>query len=59
MMGEGASATKETDRSPKRLAEGRLAFLKTRLKITPGQMPLWDKYGDAVQTNTSGSSSAS
>lgn len=30
-------------------AEGQLAFLKVELKITPQQMPLWDKYADSVR----------
>jgi hypothetical protein len=31
--------------------EGRLAFLKTELKITPEQEPLWNAYADAVRAN--------
>lgn len=29
--------------------EGRLAFLKTELKITAAQMPKWDKFADAMR----------
>ncbi|HKT20445.1 MAG TPA: Spy/CpxP family protein refolding chaperone [Stellaceae bacterium] len=36
-------------RSGVNFSEGQLAFLKTELKITPQQMPLWDKYADAVR----------
>jgi hypothetical protein len=31
--------------------EGRLAFLKTELKITPEQESLWNAYADAVRAN--------
>jgi hypothetical protein len=31
--------------------EGRLAFLKTELKITDGQLPLWNAVADAIRTN--------
>jgi hypothetical protein len=31
--------------------EGRLAFLKTELKITDAQLPLWDKFAQAVREN--------
>jgi hypothetical protein len=31
--------------------EGRLAFLKTELKITDAQLPLWNKFADAVRNN--------
>jgi hypothetical protein len=31
--------------------EGRLAFLKTELKITPVQLPLWNKFAAAVREN--------
>jgi hypothetical protein len=31
--------------------EGRLAFLKTALKITEGQLPLWNGVADAMRAN--------
>src|SRR5713101_6683954 len=31
--------------------EGRLAFLKTELKITEPQLPLWNTYAEAVRNN--------
>ena len=31
--------------------EGRLAFLKTELKITEAQLPLWNTYAEAVRNN--------
>ncbi len=31
--------------------EGRLAFLKTELKITDAQLPLWSKFADALRNN--------
>jgi hypothetical protein len=30
--------------------EGRLAFLKTELKITPAQEPQWNKFADAIRS---------
>jgi len=36
-------------RNGENFTEGQLAFLKTELKITSQQMPLWDKYADAVR----------
>ena len=34
--------------------EGRLAFLKTELKITDAQMPLWNAVADAIRANVKG-----
>ena len=34
-----------------RHVEGRLAFLKTELKITDGQLPLWNAVADAMRAN--------
>ena len=34
--------------------EGRLAFLKTELKITDAQLPLWNAVADAVRANAKG-----
>jgi len=34
--------------------EGRLAFLKTELKITDAQLPLWNAVGDAIRANAKG-----
>ncbi len=31
--------------------EGRLAFLKTELKITDAQLPLWNTVADAIRAN--------
>ena len=31
--------------------EGRLAFLKTELKITDAQLPLWNAVADAIRTD--------
>lgn len=31
--------------------DGRLAFVKAELKITPAQTPLWDKFAEAVRAN--------
>jgi len=35
---------------PLKHVEGRLAFLKTELKITPAQEPQWTKFADTVRT---------
>jgi LTXXQ motif family protein len=32
--------------------EGRLAFLKTELKITDAQLPQWNKFADTLRSNT-------
>src|SRR6516162_4960513 len=34
--------------------EGRLAFLKTELKITDAQLPLWNALADAIRANAKG-----
>ena len=34
--------------------EGRLAFLKTELKITEAQLPLWNAVADAIRVNAKG-----
>jgi hypothetical protein len=39
--------------------EGRLAFLKTELKITEVQLPLWDAVADAIRANAKGMSAMS
>jgi LTXXQ motif family protein len=44
-FGAGSAARAET------FAEGQLAFLKVELKITAPQMPLWDKYVEAVRAS--------
>lgn len=31
--------------------EGRIAFLKTELKITDAQLPLWNSFAQAVRDN--------
>jgi len=36
--------------------EGRLAFLKTELKITDAQLPLWNAVADAIRANAKGMS---
>ena len=41
---------------PYRHIEGRLAFLKTELKITPDQEPQWAKFADAVRAATKSAS---
>lgn len=36
--------------APGRFVEGRLAFLKTELKVTPAQEPQWSKFADAYRS---------
>ena len=36
--------------------EGRLAFLKTELKITDAQLPLWNAVADAIRANAKSTS---
>ena len=42
-----------------RHVEGRLAFLKTELKITDAQLPLWNAVADAIRTNAKSMSEVS
>lgn len=46
LQGRGMASAASIDR-----VEGRLAFLKTELKITDAQQPLWNRFADAVRTN--------
>ena len=46
MQGRGMASAGKIDRF-----EGRLAFLKTELKITDAQQPLWNAFADAIRTN--------
>lgn len=48
MMGGGMMGDMMGDMPPKHV-EGRLAFLKTELKITPAQEPQWTKFADLVR----------
>jgi hypothetical protein len=45
-------AAREAARSAERTArlEGRIAFLRTRLMITPAQAPLWDRFAVALRS---------
>jgi LTXXQ motif family protein len=51
MMGEGAVGGMGMMSALAGHVEGRLAFLKTELKITDAQKPLWDKFADAFRDN--------
>jgi hypothetical protein len=46
MMGEGSVGGMMAGH-----VEGRLAFLKTELKITDAQLPLWNAVADAIRAN--------
>jgi hypothetical protein len=47
MMGQGAMPMMGMGRH----IEGRVAFLKTELQITPAQEPLWDALAETLRTN--------
>lgn len=47
MMGQGMMGMM----NPSQHVEGRLAFLKTELKITDAQAPQWNAYAEAVRAN--------
>lgn len=46
MMGPGMAGMETIDR-----VEGRIAFLRTELKITEAQSAVWDGFADALRTN--------
>ena len=48
MMGQGGMPTMAAMAGH---VEGRLAFLKTELKITDAQLPLWNAFGQAAREN--------
>jgi LTXXQ motif family protein len=50
MMGQGWMGYGMMD--PSQHVEGRLAFLKTELKITDAQAPEWNAYAEAMRTNS-------
>lgn len=49
MMGGGMMHGGMMSHMPPKHVEGRLAFLKTELKITPAQEPQWNKFADSVR----------
>jgi hypothetical protein len=51
MMGEGGISGMGMMSATAGHVEGRLAFLKTELKITNAQLPLWNKFADALRNN--------
>ncbi|WP_332684633.1 Spy/CpxP family protein refolding chaperone [Bosea sp. (in: a-proteobacteria)] len=50
MMNGGAMAMMGQMMAPERI-EGRIAFLKTELKITAAQEPLWSAFAEALRAN--------
>ncbi|MDI4664414.1 Spy/CpxP family protein refolding chaperone [Xanthobacter sp. AM11] len=50
MMGGGSMGMMGQMMAPGRI-EGRLAFLKTELKITDAQQPVWNAFADALRAN--------
>ena len=50
MMHGGMMAGGMMGGMPLKHVEGRLAFLKTELKITPAQEPQWSKFADTVRS---------
>jgi hypothetical protein len=51
MMGQDGSGGMPMMAAMTGRVEGRLAFLKTELKITDAQLPLWNKVADAIRAN--------
>ena len=49
MMGGGMMHGGMMGHMPLKHIEGRLAFLKTELKITPAQEPQWTKFAESVR----------
>jgi hypothetical protein len=52
MMGQGGMG--QMGAMMARHVEGRIAFLKTELKITDAQLPLWTAVADAMRANAKG-----
>jgi hypothetical protein len=50
-MGAGAMPMMDMMRMMEGHAEGRIAFLKTELKITDAQLPLWNAVAEAIRAN--------
>jgi hypothetical protein len=51
MMGEDRMSSMPMMAAMAGHVEGRLAFLKTELKITDAQLPLWNAVADAIRAN--------
>jgi LTXXQ motif family protein len=51
MMGGGPGMPMMMAQRMAQHVEGRLAFLKTELKITPAQEPQWNAFADVVRAN--------
>jgi hypothetical protein len=51
MMGQGMGPGMMGMMDPTQHIEGRLAFLKTELKVTDAQMPQWNTFADAARAN--------
>lgn len=49
--GQHAAYHDQTRHVPGRYVEGRIAFLKTELKLTAAQQPLFDKLADEMRTS--------
>ena len=54
MMGEDAMSGMPMMAAMAGHVEGRLAFLKTELKITDAQLPLWNAVADAIRADAKG-----
>lgn len=54
MMGQDGMAGMPMMGAMARHVEGRLAFLKTELKITDAQLPLWNAVADAIRADAKG-----
>ena len=58
MMGRGMMGGGMMSDMPLKHVEGRLAFLKTELKITPAQEPQWTKFADVVRSTAKNAQAA-
>ena len=54
MMGQGGMGGMPMMAAMAGHIEGRLAFLKTELKITDTQLPLWNAVADTIRANAKG-----
>ena len=58
MMNAGMMSGGMMGGMPLKHVEGRLAFLKTELKITPAQEPQWTKFADTVRSTAKNAQAA-
>jgi hypothetical protein len=59
MMGQGGMSDMSMMAAMAEHVEGRLAYLKTELRISEAQLPLWNAVADAIRANAKGMGAAS